>query len=509
MMRRALTWLALCLVVAGETAMAGEEAGDMRPAFGTLNYAVLAGYLALMLAVGFVAGKRIKSTASFFLADGRLNFVLVGVSLLGTYLSALTVMGLPGISYGEMNWAYAVQLPLLIFTAFVITRFVLRRYREAGILSVYEFLEQRIHVSARVIGSVSFIALAIGRMGVILYLPALAFHTVTGAPLVPCIVIMGVIITVYTVVGGMEAVVWTDAIQVVIFVVGALVTLAFIFGKLGIDTFLEVGRAHGKFALFRPGFDVTKITTVWLVLETIFQTIRIYGTQQAMVQRYMTTESVEKANRSVWISALAYIPLGVVFYLIGTALFVFYQVNPDPTLPARADSIYPHFVVTQLPPGVAGLLIAAIFAAAMSSIDSLMNSSAAVCVEDFVKRFGRRERSEDDYLRLARRLTIVWGVVAIGMALASMGTEYVQMLWGKVMAVSTNGLLGLMALAFLPFRIHKWAALTGFIVACACLVGMMVAGWNYLLWPVVGNTVCFVVALIVNAALPRVEEAPA
>jgi SSS family solute:Na+ symporter len=383
---------------------------------------------------------------------------------------------------------------------------VLARYREAGIVSVYEVLEQRIHVSARLIGSVSFILLAIGRMGVILYLPALAFSTATGAPLIPCIIVMGVIVTAYTVVGGMEAVVWTDAIQVVIFVAGALLTLGFILADLGLGTFIEVARAEGKFAVIIPGAGLREIVTIWLVLETIFQTIRIYGTQQEMVQRYMTTESVAKANRSVWISVLAYIPLGAVFYLIGTALFVFYRVHPDPALPAKADSIYPYFIVTRMPPGVAGLVVAAIFAAAMSSIDSLMNSGAAVCVEDFVRRFSKRERSDEQYLKLARRLTILAGGIAIVMALASSRTEYVQLLWGKVMAVATNGILGLMALAFLPFRVDWRAAVVGFVCASLYLVLMMCSGIVYLLWPVVGNTVCFVVALAANSLIVSPEE---
>lgn len=468
------------------------------PAFGTANYVVLGVYLAGMLAIGFAASRRIKSARSFFIADGRLNYVLVGLSLLGTYLSALTVMGLPGMAYGKHNWTFMVQLPFLIITAVVITRLVLPRYRKAGVISVYEYLERRIHVSARIIASLSFVIFAIARMGLVLYLPALAFHTVTGVSLPLCIMVMGLFITLYTVLGGIEAVVWTDAIQVVIFVVGALVTLGYIFSDIGVVRFLQIGMAHNKFRVIVPGTDIMKITTVWLILETIFQTIRIYGTQQDMAQRYMTTGSTKKANRSVWISILAYIPLGFVFYFIGTALFAFYEVYPDATMPGKADRIYPHFIVNQLPPGVAGLLIAAIFAAAMSSIDSLMNSSSTVCVEDFLKRFGKKERSETHYLSVARLLTLSWGVLAIGMGLLFIKIEYVQIVWGKVMGISTNGILGLMALAFLPFRIHKIPAIVGFVCSYICLGLMMNSEITYLLWPVAGNLVCFLVALALN-----------
>ncbi len=470
----------------------------LRRTFGAANWTVLALYLAAMLGVGMWCGRGISNTRGFFVADGKLNYILVGLSILGTYLSALTMMGLPGMSYGEHDWTYMVQLPCLMLTAMIITGIVLPRYRAAGIVSVYEYLEQRIHVSTRLIGAVCFILFSIGRMGLVLYLPALAFHTVTGTPLWLAIVLMGAVITAYTVIGGMKAVVWTDAIQVVIFILGAFLTLAYIFNDLGVQTFFDVGIEHHKFRTLIPDFDPKRIVTLWLILETIFQTIRIYGTQQDMTQRYMTTPSVTAANRSVWIAIISYIPLGFIFYFLGTALYAFYRAHPAVNLPGKADPMYPYFVMHHLPAGVAGIVIAAIFAAAMSSIDSCMNSSSTVCVEDFWRRFSKKQRSEDEYLRLARRLTLFWGAAAVVMALAFMKIRYAQIVWGKVMGISTNGMLGLMALAFLPIRINKWAAGAGFVSSYAALFLMMAGGVNFLLWPVVGNLVCFFVGLFLN-----------
>lgn len=475
------------------------------PEFGSVNFLVLGLYLAGMLAIGGLVSRKIKSSRGFFLAEGKLNYVVVGLSLLGTYLSALTMMGLPGMSYGKHDWTYVVQLPFLVVTAAVITGVVLPRYRAAGVVSIYEFLEQRIHVSARMIASVSFVVFAIGRMGLVLYLPALAFSTVTGVSLPVCIIVMGLIITVYTVMGGIEAVVWTDAIQVVIFMLGAALTLQFIFADLGVERFLDIGLRHNKFRILIPDLDLFRITTVWLILETLFQTIRIYGTQQDMAQRYMTTDSTENANRSVWIGILAYIPLAFVFYFIGTALFAFYTANPEVGLPAKADRMYPYFVVSHLPVGLAGLVIAAIFAAAMSSIDSCMNSASTVCIEDFVKRF-RPGQSDARTLRQARMLTLIWGALAVVMGLLFMNAQYAQIVWGKLMGISTNGMLGLMALAFLPFRVGPWAAVIGFVASYACLFAMMSAGINFLLWPVLGNMTCFVCALVANRFLPVRRE---
>ena len=478
----------------------------VRRAFGTTNYLVLFAYLGGMLFIGYLTGRKIKDARGFFIADGRMNYVVVGLSILGTYLSALTMMGLPGMSYGAHDWTYMAQLPCLVLTAMVITGLVLPVYRKAGIVSIYEFLEQRIDVSARTAASVCFILFSIGRMGLVLYLPALAFSTVTGAPLSLTIAAMAVIITIYTVMGGIEAVIYTDAIQVVIFVLGAILTLGFIFNSLGASNFVAIAAEHDKFRVIIPEFDVTKITTLWLVLETIFQTIRIYGTQQDIAQRYLTTESTEKANRSVWIAILGYIPLGFIFFFIGTALFAFYKANPDANLPiSKADPIYPHFIINHLPVGIAGLVIAAIFAAAMSSIDSLMNSSSTVCIEDFYKRFSRKRLSEVEYLKKARRLTVLWGALGMVMALMFMEVQYAQIVWGKVMGIATNGILGLMALAFLRFRVNKWAAMTGFVTSYAALFMMMAGGINFLLWPVIGNLLCFFVALAVHPIYSAAE----
>ena len=192
----------------------------------------------------------------------------------------------------------------------------------------------------------------------------------------------------------------------------------------------------------------------------------------------MTTPSTKKANRSVWIAILGYIPLGFLFYFIGSALFVYYKANPDPAVAAliangRADSIYPYFVANTLPPVLAGLVIAAIFAAAMSSIDACMNASSTVCVEDFYRRFRGEEPGDHHYLNAARWLTILWGVLCTVMAILFINITTAQIVWGKIMGISTNGVLGLMALAFLPRKVNKWAAGIGFVTSYLVLFAMM------------------------------------
>ncbi|HID07673.1 MAG TPA: sodium:solute symporter [Armatimonadetes bacterium] len=485
------------------------------PQFGITNWMVIIFYLVGVLFIGCWVSRRITTTRGFFIAEGKLNYILVGLSILGTYLSTLTMMALPSIAFGEYDWLWTVQLPCLILTAVIITRVVLPRYREAGVISIYEFLEQRIHTSARLLASICFILMSIGRMGLVLYLPALALHTVTGINLPLVIITMGIVVTIYTVMGGMEAVVWTDAIQVIILVFGALLTVGYALGNVASadGNFLAIAHEHHKFRMFDWRLDFKEVVTAWLILQTLFETVRIYGTQQDIAQRYMTTESTAKANRSVWIAIAGYIPLGYMFYFIGTALFVYYKVHPDPNVPALiarefTDAIYPYFVVTTMPAGISGLIIAAMLAASMSSIDSSMNSSSTVCVEDFYKRFWGRGKSDEHYLKVARWLTLMWGVLATVMALSFIGIKYAQVVWSKVMGISTNGVLGLMALAFLPVRIRWWAAVIGFGACYVVLFYVMfLTKINFLLWPVIGNSVCFLVALILNAiveyAIPK------
>ena len=482
---------------------------ETAPGLHPVNWLVIALYLVGMLALGAYMSRRIKGSRGFFIAEGRLGSVVVGLSLLGTYLSALTMMGLPGKSFGPENWLWTIQLPFLIITAFVITGYVLPRYREAGVISVYQFLEQRIHVSARLLASFCFLLLSIGRMGLVLYLPALAFSRITGASIEGTILVMGVVVTLYTILGGIEAVIWTDAVQVVILAAGALLSVGYILydvNVVGAD-FIGLAVQHGKFRVLEPSLDYTKLVSLWLILETIFQTIRIYGTQQDMTQRFMTTRSTREANRSVWIAILGYIPLAYLFYFIGSALFIYYTAHPDSLVLAelakvkpKYDAIYPHFIVTRLPLGIGGLVLAAIFAAAMSSIDSSMNSSSTVCVEDFYRRLWRRDESDQHYLKVARVLTLIWGILAILMAFAFRHVQYAQDTWSKVMSFSTTGVLALMILAFFPVRIRPAAAIAGWATAAASVAVMSFAtDVHFLLYPVIGNVLGFVVAILWNA----------
>ncbi|NUP98622.1 MAG: hypothetical protein HUU35_02080, partial [Armatimonadetes bacterium] len=314
-----------------------------------------------------------------------------------------------------------------------------------------------------------------------------------------------------------EAVIWTDAVQVVIFAVAAIYSVGAILLQIEPSQFMQIAEEHHKLRVFAPGFDWTKPLTIWLVIETILSTIRIYGTQQDMTQRYVSTESTAEANRSVWISILGYIPLAYLFYFMGVALFVYYQAHPDPyvaqlTAEKRADAVYPYFVTTRCPPGMAGLVVAGILAAAMSTVAALMNSTSVVCVVDFYRRFRGGERSDRHDLGVARWLTLVWGLLTILMAFRMRDMQSAVDTWISIMGFTANGVLGLMALAFLPFRVHPWAAIAGFVTGNALVLYLrygLATPPFVLLYTVVGSITCFVVGYLVHLLLAAAGVRPA
>ncbi|HAZ63271.1 MAG TPA: hypothetical protein DCZ72_06645 [Armatimonadetes bacterium] len=477
--------------------------------FTPVDWVVLVVYLLAMVAIGLHFQRKVTSARSFFVADEKVNQWLVGLSLLGTYLSAVTMLGLPFLAFGPDNWLWAIQPPFLIITALVITKYVLPAYREAGVLSVYEYLEQKIHVSSRYLAALTFVTLGVGRMGLGLYLPAKAFSIITGFDLLTVIIVMGVVVTLYTVLGGIEAVIWIDSIQVIVFTGAALLSLGLAIGVVGADLF-PIALQNNKFDMWEGGMELAKLTSIWLILQTVFETIRIYGTQQDMTQRYVTAGSTAEANRSVWISIIGYIPLAFLFYFLGTVLFVYYTVHPDPNMPNN-DTLYPYFVATRLPVGLVGLVMAGIFAAAMSTISSLMNSVTTVCITDFWQRLLGRTLPAARELLAVRGLALFWGVIHIILAwwFAQSGEDVVR-LWNRLMGIAANGVLGLMALAFLRRRLRPAAPVIGFVAAYVCLWIMTrnEQHIHFLLRPVVCNLVCFIVGVLVDAVWPVNPDFP-
>ena len=475
--------------------------------FGTVNYAVLVAYLVALVVMGVYFSRREKSTNDFFLAGQRVPWWAAGLSIYGTQLSAITFVAIPATVFA-MNWVpYLAQLCIIAVAPFVIY-FYLPFYRRLGVTSAYEYLEQRFNVAVRLLSSFSFIIFQLGRIAVVLYLPAIVLSAATGLPVSHCIIVMGVLCTLYTVLGGIEAVIWTDVLQVVVLLGGAWYCLIVIAGQVdgGFAGIIQVARANGKFHMFNWTLDHT-VMAVWVVvLGNLFTNLIPYTSDQAVIQRYLTTKDERAAARGIWTNALLVIPGSLLFFGIGTALYVFFKARPELLEPGlRYDGIFPLFIITQLPAGITGLLIAGVFAASMSSLDSSMNSVATAMVTDFYRRF-RRDADDRFCLTLARVITVVLGVLGTLAALwlASFeGKVKAWFLFSKIIAVVGGPLAGTFALAIFSRRANGIGALCGALTGMALMHVLRTGGlMHFYLWPVVGILWTCIVGYLVSLIIP-------
>jgi SSS family transporter len=475
--------------------------------FGGLNWAILATYMAALVAVGVCFARREKCTDDFFLAGRRIPWWAAGLSIFGTQLSAITYLAMPARAYAT-DWSL---LPLnvgILLIAPVVVFAYLPLFRRLNVTTAYEYLETRFHVSIRLFGSLSFILFQLGRMGVVILLPALALSAVTGMSVYLCILLIGVVSTLYTALGGMEAVIWTDVLQSVILLAGALAALAITIGSLdgGWREFASVGMAHHKFTLFHLHWDWTGDAVAVVILGALFTNSLIpYTTDQCVIQRYLTTPSQKQAAKAIWVNGLLAVFVGVLFLTLGTALFVFYQAHPTRLESlATTDQIFAVFIAREIPAGLAGLVIAGVFAAAMSSLDSSIHSISTAVTTDFLRRF-RPNLAAGTYLAFARSLTVIFGVTGTATALV-MAAAHVEHLWDLflgILGLTGGTLAGLFLLGISTKTVRTPHAWLGVLAAVAALVYVKLAtNLNGLLYGAIGVTVCFLTALAASRIRP-------
>lgn len=474
--------------------------------FGFLNYTVLALYLLALLAIGFYFSKREKSTDDFFLGGKRIPWWAAGLSIYGTQLSAITFMAIPAKAYAT-DWVYILGGFGIVAVAPIVIYFYLPHFRKQNITTAYEYLETRFNYAVRAFASTMFILFQLGRMGIVIFLPAVALTSVTGLNIVTCILLMGVLCTIYTALGGIEAVIWTDVLQVVVLLGGALLSLVIIAANLegGFGEIIQVGSANAKFHMFNWSWDYT-ITAVWVVLiGNLLSNLMPYTADQVVVQRYLTTVDEKQAARSIWTNAAITIPTQLLFFGLGTSLYVLYKSQPELlNLNISTDAIFPWFISQQLPAGLAGLVIAGLFAAAMSSLDSSMNSVSAALVTDFYRRL-KKTVSETDTLRLARWLTVLMGVIGTATALI-MATFEIKSLWDvffKLLGLSGGSLAGIFALGVFTTKANGPGTLTGALASTIILYWVQSATeLHFFLYAAVGIVSCFVVGYLASVIFP-------
>jgi len=445
--------------------------GQIRSGFSSFDYLTWGVYLVIILCIGLYFSRREKGTDDFFFGGKRVCWWAAGISIFGTQLSAITFMAIPAKIYAT-DWVYILAQATIIMVAPIVVFFYLPFFRRLNISTAYEYLEMRFSVALRLFGGAAFCLMQLGRMGIVLFLPAVALATVTDFNVYTCILVMGIFCTIYTVMGGIEAVIWTDVIQVFVLMGGALLCVAVIAFKVdgGLAGIVDMGRQAEKFHAVNLTWDYTA-TAVWVVLlGNLFTNLVPYSADQTVIQRYLTTPTEKQAANAIWTNAALTVPAALIFFFLGTALYAFYKTRPESLNPTvETDAILPWFVVQELPVGIAGIVLAAIFAAAMSSLDSSMNSMATVMVTDFYHRF-KSGSSDRTRLMLARIITVVLGAFGTGCALL-MATYPIKSLWDLFLALLGllgGGLAGLFILGIFTRRANSAGAIIG--VICSTVI---------------------------------------
>jgi SSS family solute:Na+ symporter len=476
-------------------------------AFKILDWTVVGLYFLLIIGISVYVSRKMKNTTSdFFLGGGKIPWWAAGLSIFGSKLSALTFIAIPAKAYAT-DWVYFLGNMMIVAVAPVIVYFYLPYFRKLKITSVYEFLEVRFNFTVRLLGSLNFVIYQISRLGIVIYLPAMVLSTVTGLNLYVCIIGTGLITTAYSVAGGIEAVIWTEVIQVGVLLGGALLSLVFIANSIhgGFGQIFNEAMAGQKLRLAILNWHAAE-PVLWVVfIGGFFTQLVTYSSDQVVVQRYLTTSTEQEARQSIYTNAVLVVPASLIFFSVGTALWVYFKHHPSYLNPnGRIDDVFPWFISQRLPSGLAGLVIAGLFAATMSTISSSMNSIATVLTTDFYKPW-RPSTSDKQSFVFARWITFLLGVIGclIAVYLASLQNASILDEYFKIIGLLGGCLAGMfVAGIFLP-RVKSRDILIGFFSSAVVLFAIQSTGTiNFFLYPVIAITICVFVAYLCSYITP-------
>jgi SSS family solute:Na+ symporter len=451
-----------------------------------IDLLVLVGYLMITVGVGCWFGLRNPNTDTFMSGGRSLPGWAVGLSMFGTYVSSISFLANPGKSFAS-NWnAYVFSLATPI-AAIIAVRWFVPFYRGSGEVSAYEHLESRFGPWARTYAVVCYLLTQMSRSAAVIYLLALAVSPLTGWSVTTVILLTGTIMILYSVFGGIEATVWIGVIQSAVLMLGPVICVVVLLGLMpdGLTGVMQTAAAAEKFSLGSFSASLTE-PTFWVVFA-YGMTINLgtFAVDQSFVQRYVSTPNVRQAKRSVWVAALLYVPTAGLFFFIGTALFALHASRPElfpATLDAygRPDEVFPYFIAHQLPLGMSGLVVAAIFAASM---DSSLSSMATLTLSDIYKRYFRPQAGERESMNVLQVSTVSWGIVATAIALTMIHSSSALDVRWQLAGIFSGGVLGLFLLGLFSRRADNAAAIV------ATSVGILVIAWMSLsstsFWPAV------------------------
>ena len=466
-----------------------------------LDLSIIFVYLLGMLLVGGYFSRRRGNSEQFTSANGTIPGWAIGVSIYATFLSSNTFLGVPGKSFGG-DWngfVFSLSMPL---AAWVAAKYFVPFYRTTGEVSAYTHLEHRFGPWARTYAVICFLLTQLARMGSIFFGIALSLQALTGFSMNSIMIAVGLCIILYTVMGGIEAVIWTEVVQAVIKTFGALLIIYVVIKDMpgGFARIMEVGSQHDKFSLGSFAPDL-KHSTFWVILlYGFFINLNNFGMDQNYVQRYHAARSSKAATRSLWLCVGLYVPASLLFFFIGSCLFSYYSVNPDALIVVKeqvarerlplgaataqisqlaatlkpadyGDKVMPNFIVTRIPTGLSGLIIAAIMSAAMSTISSGMNASATVFSEDIYRRYFNRNATEKAKLRILYIGTVGFGLAGMATGVAMIGSRGILDMWWELSGIFAAGMLGIFLLGIFSRRTFNQAAII------AAVIGVLIIFW--------------------------------
>jgi solute:Na+ symporter, SSS family len=487
-------------------------------AFGTIDYAILFVYIIGITLFGSWFMRNQSDAKDFFLAGRRMGWFPVGLSVMATNFSAISFLGMPGYIVGN-DMVMAIAIISLVWVLPLTVYLFLNFFYRLQLYTAYEYIEKRFNPELRALSSGLFLFLRLGWLATALYATSLALSTITGLGLVPCVLIIGLLATIYAALGGMEAVIWTDVVQVFILVAAMVLVLWICLTEIpgGLGEIWSVSRGEGRTRIFSFHTDITRLSTWSVLIGASFINLATYGVDQVIVQRCFATRDFKTMKQSVWIHGLIVIPLIAALALIGLCIFAYYTIFPERLAEGlNSDQWFSHFIVHQLPIGISGLVVAGLFAATMSSVDSGINSLTAATMIDFYRRFWRKEQYAASReavnlsnavslattrweLMLSRVLTLFWGGVAtlIAIFVNRLGTimEIIQILNGLTAGV----LLGVFLLGVLTHRANGWGALISVFLGLGTVAYVAFGGKVHFFWySPIGCLVTFVTGYLLS-----------
>lgn len=457
-----------------------------------IDLLVIGLYLVGMIGIGVYFSRKKQDTEQFTKASGHIPGWALGISLYATFLSSNTFLGVPGKAFGG-DWNAFVFSLSMPFAAWIAARYFVPFYRKTGEVSAYTHLERRFGAWARTYAMVCFVLTQLARMGSIFFGIALTLQALTGIDMSTIMILSGACIISYTMLGGMEAVIWTEVVQGIIKTIGALVVLGIVIYGMndGFSDIIAIGKEDNKFSL--GSYNITDFgsSTFWVIfLYGFFINLNNFGIDQNYVQRYHTARSAKEAARSIWLCVYWYVPVSLVFFFIGTALYAYFQQHPELIEAVRnqaalekgvaastlspadyGDKVLPYFMVNKVPTGLLGLIIAAILSAAMSTISSGMNASATVFLKDIYQRYINRNVTPKQEMLVLYIATGAVGVFAIGTGILMIGVKSILDVWWQLAGIFAGGMLGLFLLGIISRSTGNAEAKT------ATIIGILVILW--------------------------------